>query len=93
MPILMWLFTASFIAGLVRLVLSVLGAVFFTYIGHEFVTAELLELANGGLNGWGPKTVALFTRAGILHAFDIIIAGVSARLMLAAFSGIRLGRR
>lgn len=93
MPILMWIFTASFIAGLVRLVLGILGAVFFSYVGHEFITSEVIELANGGLNGWGQKTAALFTRAGILHAFDIIIAGISARLTLAAFSGIRLGRR
>lgn len=95
MPILYWIFTASFLAGLVRIVLSVLGAVFFTYVGHEFVTGQLVDMANGSAGGnasWGAKLSAIFTRAGIMEAFDVILAGISARILLSAFSGIRLGR-
>jgi tetrahydromethanopterin S-methyltransferase subunit D len=82
MPILARLLTVAFLAGLIRTVLSIIGAYFVYYAGQQFLIDGIRNTLIGGVHGFATSIEAIFYLSGIYDAFAIVLSALTFRLTM-----------
>lgn len=89
MAVLVWLFQASILAGLVRFALSVVGVGVVTYVGSDLILAQLFSYASSAFAVGGDVT-GLLSLFGVDDAINLVLSGCSIRLSLMALKAFRV---
>lgn len=89
MPLIMWFFSAAFIAGIARIMLAAIGVGIFTYIGTEFLIVWFQDYIVA-LEGEDARVNAVFDRIGFYTWINWIIAAWTTRLLITSLKSFRL---
>ena len=90
MPLLMMILSASFIAGVVRVVLATIGASLVYFVGMDYVVREVETWLLGGYSGFTGDAGAILWLAGFYHGTQIVLAALTYRITLLAFRSMML---